>query len=207
MYNPEEDIVPYEMLQAALQVSNIPHLYRVYFDRDTGSILSISNEINSNYANSIEVEYDVVKEFFIGNRSINEYKIIFVDQTSPTIVHKHTDDVDIIMIEEVKKVNHWDSTFTVENYPLLKQWGFQLRPDQKEIFQKYNLNTLIEVFIVDPEDLNKLIRSIKIQLSELLYNDKFYVNYNSSHEINESKIFVKKFFTTTGYQVLYDTES
>jgi len=121
-------------------------------------------------------------------------------------VNKNTEDVDIIMIEEVEEVTHWDNTLTIENYPLLKKWGFQLRPDQKEIFKKYNLSTLVEIFIVNPDNFNLLIRAIKVQLSDLLYNDKFYVEFNSDSELSNKKIFVKKFFSTTGYQTLYDTE-
>lgn len=206
MYNPEEDVVPYELLQAALQISNVPVLYKVYFDKDTGNILSITNEDNIEFTNSIEVEYDLVKEFFINNKSINDYKVIFVDQTTPAIVNKNTNDVDIIMIEEVELTNNWDNTFTIENYPILKKWGFQIRPDQKEILQKYNLNTAVEIFVVNPDDLNFLIRSIKVNLSDLLYNDKFFIAFNTEKELSNNKIFVKKFFKTTGYQVLYDTE-
>lgn len=206
MYNPEEDIIPYELLQAALQISNVPPLYKVYFDKETGNILSITNEESFEYTNSIELEYDLVKDFFIKNKSINDHKVIFIDQTTPAIVNKNSEDVDIIMIEEVEEVTHWDNTFTIENYPLLKKWGFQLRPDQKEIFKKYNLSTLVEIFIVNPDNFNLLIRSIKVQLSDLLHNDKFYVEFNSDSELNNKKIFVKKFFSTTGYQVLYDTE-
>ena len=206
MYNPEEDVVPYELLQAALQISNVPVLYKVYFDKDTGNILSITNEDNIEFTNSIEVEYDLVKEFFINNKSINDYKVIFVDQTTPAIVNKNTNDVDIIMIEEVELTNNWNNTFTIENYPILKKWGFQIRPDQKEILQKYNLNTAVEIFVVNPDDLNFLIRSIKVNLSDLLYNDKFFIAFNTEKELSNNKIFVKKFFKTTGYQVLYDTE-
>ncbi len=207
MYNPEEDVVPYELLQAALQISNVPVLYKVYFDKDTGNILSITNEDNTEFTNSIEVEYDLIKDFFIKNKSITDYKVIFIDQTTPAIVNKNTNDVDIIMIEEVEPTNNWDNTFTIENYPILKKWGFQIRPDQKEILKKYNLNTAVEIFVVNPDDLNLLIRSIKVHLSDLLYNDKFFVTFNTEKELNNNKIFVKKFFTTTGYQVLYDTES
>ncbi len=206
MYNPEEDIIPYELLQAALQISNVPPLYKVYFDKETGNILSITNEESFEYTNSIELEYDLVKDFFIKNKSINDHKVIFIDQTTPAIVNKNTEDVDIIMIEEVEEVTHWDNTLTIENYPLLKKWGFQLRPDQKEIFKKYNLSTLVEIFIVNPDNFNLLIRAIKVQLSDLLYNDKVYVEFNSDSELSNKKIFVKKFFSTTGYQTLYDTE-
>jgi len=46
MYNPEEDIVPPELLAQALAISNAPVIYKVYFSKDTGDILAITNEEN-----------------------------------------------------------------------------------------------------------------------------------------------------------------
>lgn len=141
-------------------------------------------------------------------KNIINYKVIFTDETTPNIVNKKVDDVDLINIEEVSLVDHWDSLFTVENYVLLKKWGFQLRPDQRKILKNHNLSTTFEVFIVDQNYSYQLIRTIKIPLYEVLNNDKFFVDYESEVESNEmNRIFVKKFFKTIGYRVLYDTES
>jgi hypothetical protein len=208
VYNPEEDIVPYELLEHALMLSKISGLYKVYFDKDTGDILSITNEENQNFTNSFELEYDLVKDFFTGKRQSANYKVVFVDQTTPVIISKNDTDVNFIIIEEVEEVDHWDSMFTIENYPLLKQWGFQLRPDQREILKKHNLNTAFEIFIVDKDYNNILIRSIKLFLGDLINSERVYVKHEISKEANiDNRIFVRKFFTTIGYQILYDTNS
>lgn len=206
MYNPEEDIIPYEVLQQALMISKVPSLYKVYFDKDTGHILSITNEENTHFTNSIEVEYDIVKDFFNGKKIFSNYKIIFVDQTTPVIVSKNDTDVSFVIVEEVDFVDHWDSMFTIENYPLLKKWGFQLRPDQRMLLKEHNLNTTFEVFIVDENYNDFLIRSIKLLLGELLSNDRIFIEYASAKEANvKNRIFVRKFFSTIGHQILYDT--
>lgn len=208
MYNPEEDVVPYELLEKALMISKVKPPYKLYFDRNTGDILSISNEEIEDFSTSIEIDYSLVKEFFDHKKNIINYKVIFTDETTPNIVNKKVDDVDLINIEEVSLVDHWDSLFTVENYVLLKKWGFQLRPDQRKILKNHNLSTTFEVFIVDQNYSYQLIRTIKIPLYEVLNNDKFFVDYESEVESNEmNRIFVKKFFKTIGYRVLYDTES
>lgn len=208
MYNPEEDIIPYEVLQQALMVSNVPPLYKVYFDKDTGNILSITNEEHLQFLNSIEVEFDLVKDFFNGKKIFSNYKIIFVDQTTPVIVSKTDTDVSFVIIEEVELVDHWDSMFTIENYPLLKKWGFQLRPDQRLILKEHNLNTAFEIFIVDENYNDSLIRSIKLFLKDLLNEEKVFVDFNNKKELNlKNRIFVRKFFSTIGYQILYDTNS
>jgi hypothetical protein len=208
MYNPEEDIIPYELLEKALMNSRINSLYNVYYDKDTGNILAITNEPRSDLANFFEVEYDIVKEFFNGKKISSNYKVMFVDQTTPVIISKNDTDVNLINIDEVPNVDHWNSMFTIENYPLLKQWGFQLRPDQRSILKQHNLNTAFEIFIVDKDYNNMLIRSIKILLKDLLDDDRIYIEHKLHKEADvENRIFVRKFFSTIGYQILYDTNS
>jgi hypothetical protein len=208
MYNPEEDIIPPELLEEALRASQTSSLYKVYFDKDNGDILSITNEENLNHLNFIELEYEVVKDFFTGKKISANYKIIFIDQTTPSIVSKNDADVNIVNIDQVQLVNHWDSMFTIENYPVLEQWGFQLRPDQRYILKQNNLNTAFEVFVVDKDNNNFLIRSIKILLKDILDTERLYVHHQSEKEKNiENRIFVRKFFSTVGYQILYDTNS
>jgi hypothetical protein len=209
MYNPEEDVIPYELLADALAISNVVPLYKVYFDKDTGDIISISNEDNPDYTNSIDVEYDTIKEFLQGKHQSHLYKIMFVDQLTPIIVLKNSSDVNFIIIEEVPYVDHWDSMFTVENYPLLNKWGFQLSFDQKNILKTHNLNTSFEIFVVDKRNNSFLIRTIKLTLGELINLDRVYVDHISLKEkdVTSINIFVRKFFSTTGYQILYDTNS
>jgi hypothetical protein len=206
MYNPEEDIIPQELIDQALAAVNSSPLYKVYFDKDTGNILSITNEENANYTSSIEVEYSIVKDLLTGKKQLSNFKVAFAENTTPTIVSKIDSDISFTTIEEVPKVNNWDSMFTIENYPLLKQWGFQLRPDQRTILQNHNLNTIFDVFVVDTEDYNCLIRSIKLSLKDIIESDRVYVAHETSKESDiNNKIFMRKFFSSTGYQNLYDT--
>ena len=125
-----------------------------------------------------------------------------------SVISKNDTDVNLIIIDEVPKVEHWDSMFTIENYPLLQQWGFQLRPDQQVVLKQHNLNTAFEIFVVDKDYNDMLVRSIKIFLKDLLENDRIYIKHEASKEADsENRIFVRKFFSTIGYQILYDTNS
>jgi len=208
MYNPEEDIIDPELLAQALAISSVPVIYKVYFDKDTGNILSISNEENKDYLNSIDVEFEVISDFLKNKKQITNYKIVFVDLTTPAIVSKFDTDVKLISIEQVKHVDHWDNMFTIENYPLLEQWGFQLRSDQRAVLQSHNLSSQFEIFVVDKNNSNMLLRTIKLSLKSLIESDRIYVSYQSNKESDlKNRIFVRKFFSTIGYQILYDANS
>lgn len=209
MYNPEEDIIPPELLAQALMNSKISSIYNVYYSKDAGDILAITNEIRTDLLNSFEVEYDIVKEFFNGKKSSSNYKVIFVDQTTPVIIAKNETDVNLIFIDKVATVEHWDSMFTIENYPLLKKWGFQIRPDQKQSLLKYNLNTSLEIYVVDNSSMNFIYRTIKLSVNDLINKDRELVDYHLDKEgdIINISVYVKRFFSSVGYQILYDTNS
>jgi hypothetical protein len=208
MYNPEEDIIPEEVLRQALMLSNQSFLYKVYFDINNGDLISVTNEEIPSLTNYVEMEYDTVSDFLKSKKSIEQYKLLFVDQATPIIVNKNDNDVDLITLQKVEKVDHWNSIFTIENYPLMQKWGFQLRPDQRKAMRIHNLNTVFEIYVIGYDNLNFLIRTIKISLKDLIDNDKFFVNYVSGHEKSVyNNIFIRKFFDSTGFQILYDTNS
>lgn len=209
MYNPEEDIIPPELLAQALALSNVSLVYRVYFDKDNGNLLSITNEENLEYTNFVEFEYDLVREFLLGKKQLATHKIIFVDQNTPKIVSRFEDSSTGVFLTKVPVVDNWDNMFTIENYPLLKKWGFQVRPDQKELLSKYNLNTSLEIYVVDNRNMNFIYRTIRLSMNDLITKDKDFVEYYSNKEgdITNTSVYVKQFFSTVGYQILYDTNS
>jgi hypothetical protein len=208
MYNPDEDIIPLDLIEQARATSNMPVMYRVYFANDTGLLLAISNEDLPHYTNSVELEYSIVRDFLLGKRRLTKYKIIFIDQTTPKIIPINDIDAGISLIDEVVDTDS-NSMFTISNYPALKQWGFKLHTAQKAILRQHNLSTSFEVFVVDRDNRNFLFRTIKLPLQELLDNEQVYVSHESPKETDASNItvFVKKFFETTDYRVLYDTNS
>lgn len=209
MYNIEEDIVPPELLAQSLAISSTPSIYRVYFDKDTGNILSVTNEESLAYDHFVEFEFDIVKDFLNSKHQLKDYFITFIDQSTPKIVSKYEDDIHSVVLMQVPSVNNWDSMFTIENYPIVKQWGFQVRSDQKEILEKYNINTSLEIYIVDKNNMNFVYRTIKILVNDLIKKDREIVCYLTDKEgdISNIAVYVKHFFASVGYQILYDTNS
>jgi len=209
MYNIEEDIVSPELLAQALALSVIPAIYRVYFDKDTGSILSVTNEESLVYDHFVEFDFNIVKDFLNSKHQLKDYIITFIDQSTPKIVSKYEDDIHTVTLMQVSKVDNWDNMFTIENYPLVKQWGFQVRPDQKEILEKYNINTTLEIYIVDKNNMNFIYRTIKILVKDLIKTDREFVCYLTDKEgdILNIAVYVKHFFASIGYHILYDTNS
>lgn len=204
MYNPEEDIIPYELLAESLALSTSAPPYRVYFDKDTGDILSVTNEPSLIHNCFVEFEFDVVKDFLNANSNFKDFQVTFIDQNTPKIISKYEDDIHAVFLTRAPFVNNWDSMFTIENYPTFKKWGFHIRADQKEILKKYNLNTTLEVYVIDKSNMNFIYRTIKISINELIKKDREIVYYHSDKEgdIDNIVIYVKQFFSTVGYYII-----
>jgi len=94
--------------------------------------------------------------------------------------------------------------FTIENYPTFKKWGFQIRNDQREILKKYNLNTTLEIYVIDKRNMNFIYRTIKVSINELIKKDREIVYYHSDKEgdIDNTVVYVKQFFSSVGHYII-----
>jgi hypothetical protein len=204
MYNPEEDIIPYELLAQSLALSTVVPTYRVYFDKDSGNIVSITNEESTVYDCFVEFEFDVIKDFLNGISQFKDFQITFIDQNTPRIISKYEDDIAAVFLTRAPLVTNWDSMFTIENYPTFKKWGFQIRTDQKEILKKYNLNTTLEIYVIDKRNMNFIYRTIKVSINELIKKDREIVYYHSDKEgdVENTVVFVKQFFSSVGHYII-----
>lgn len=204
MYNPEEDIIPYELLAQSLALSTVVLPYRVYFDKDSGDIISVTNEESTVYDCFVEFEFDVIKDFLNGISQLKDFQITFIDQNTPRIISKYEDDIAAVFLTRAPLVTNWDSMFTIENYPTFKKWGFQIRTDQKEILKKYNLNTTLEIYVIDKRNMNFIYRTIKVSINELIKKDREIVYYHSDKEgdVENTVVFVKQFFSSVGHYII-----
>ena len=204
MYNPEEDIIPYELLAQSLALSTVVLPYRVYFDKDSGDIISVTNEESTVYDCFVEFEFDVIKDFLNGISQLKDFQITFIDQNTPRIISKYEDDIAAVFLTRAPLVTNWDSMFTIENYPTFKKWGFQIRNDQREILKKYNLNTTLEIYVIDKRNMNFIYRTIKVSINELIKKDREIVYYHSDKEgdVENTVVFVKQFFSSVGHYII-----
>ncbi len=201
----DNDIVPDDLINASLALSNFNQKYFVYFDQDSGDILAVTNELNPSKKNFLEFDLSDVSDFLNGFKSINKFKISFVNQEKPIIVSKYADDIiSPNSLIEVPRVSDWKNIFTIENHLYHKQWGFQVREDHKSLLQPFNLDYTINFYVVDSKSDNVLIRHVPIKMKNLVLNEKYIVEHQTSFESkpDKIKIFVRKFFTSNGLVVL-----
>lgn len=198
------------MNEITLAVPQLPS-YRVYFYKETGFIAAINNvnaetlpDLVESY-NWITVPYHAVEDFLIGKKRLVDYKVFFVNQSTPNIVKINAEDSSSIFLSEVK-FSEQNATLSIEYSLTKKEWAFKLSNDQRNNLKNHNLGTKINFFIVDRNNDNYLYRTIEIPLEDLIYNDVVCIPFKFKIEetFKKIKILIRNFFESTGYRIVTD---
>lgn len=205
-YRLTDDPIPEELLQQALALSSAESFHKIYFDRDTSEIYAISNEIIDGYEHFFEVPTEQISHI-LNNERLEKYKVKFDADDVPSVILKPVEDSTAPTLIKLKSVDNWDSELTVEQYPLLKKWGFHLRADKRQRLKFAGINSRLEFFIVDANNKNFVINTVSFNFQELCENERVFIPFSYAKETDLNiEIYTKTFFKTIGFKVLYDTE-
>jgi hypothetical protein len=174
-----------EIIKEAELVASFETPYRVYFDRDSGDIKSITNESIRGLDTYVELPYHEISDFVSGKKSIFDYRMVVLSGL-PTFI-KNIYDINSTLLAEIPDKEEKDGII-IENFPTQRVWNFSISENKKSQFEKYNLNSIIDVYIVDADNYNFLYRTIKIPISELIKNGHIVVNHTSLIEKRTNKI-------------------
>jgi hypothetical protein len=200
----EDDEIEYlteEEISQAIAVSNFSNIYYVYFDT-TGEILSISNERNVARIDSfLEIEYERVEKFISNTETLSDYKISLLDE-KPTLVKKTQESVYKTNIFKMIDPTVTESTMLVVRWEKLKsRWVFSLRESYKKQLRDLGLSSKLLFFVTMDSNVNLLVRSIEIDLKELIGSPAgISIPFSSKFENNVKLINIgtRRFFDSYG---------
>lgn len=183
--------------------------YFVYYDKKTGSILSVTNECNDKLEYFLEVEKSVAAPFLDGTQPLNDYCVAYDDKTGLTIIPKEDEFFTrrTNIFEIIKPVASTDNVeFVVEWNKQVYGWNFYLAPKAKTRLMQEGLTQYVAIFISNAQDLNFLYRTIYLDTSVLLAKDKVYQPFilDKEHDIENLLISSKLVFETYGLTTVYD---
>lgn len=203
-YQLPDDPVPEDLLKEAERLLHPTTTHTIYFNKDTGEIYAISNEHLDQYDNFFEVNSEEINHILQDGDSTH-FKVEFVEG-QPTVVLKPTNELIAPSLIKVGRVDNWESELTIEQYPYLKKWGFQLRPDQREKLKSSGLHSKLEFFIVDSENRNFILNIVTFNFQRLCDNEKVFISFSHHKEDKDVEVYTKALFKTIGLTTLYDTK-
>lgn len=178
--------------------------YYVYFDKNDGSILALSNERLYQYDTFMEVDFADIERFFNGTDQHFNYKIVidadgdisFVHKSQGSIVFKNN------IIEHIRLSDRVDA-LTVEWTPT--GWNFILSESFLTHPRAKSLNSRLPFYVATESNINILVRSIEIQLRNLVTNGTVHIPFITDKEKTlEVSMFTLPFFETYGMRIKHD---
>lgn len=199
----EEEFLTAEQLQALLDVKYV-FTYFVYFEKDTGNILALSNE-KLDYENFVEVEFAEIEKFFNSTENFINFKIAFDNDGSIKFVNKNQGDLifKTNIIENIR-LSDRETILTVEWSK--DGWKFIMN----ELFLQHprakSLNAKLHFFITNDSNINLLIRQLEVQLRNLIGNGHVLVPFINEKEkdIENISMFTLPFFESYGMRIKND---
>lgn len=184
--------------------------YYVYYDKKTGAILSATNEKSTVFEHGIEVEFSDIENLLNGSHNFKDY----------AVGHKRlADNATVMAIIPIgndgytfkNNVFEWISNnphaeCIVEWNGPLKQWNISLSDAVKKTYKDYILTSKLVFFVTLESDLDFLVRTIYVDLQDLLDQTVINIPFTTSleHKIDKISISSKLVFKSYGLKVTHE---
>jgi len=178
--------------------------YYVYFEKDSGSILALSNE-QMPYENFIQVEFDEISRFFNNTENFINYKVAFDQDGSVKFVNKNQGDLIFKSnIVETIRLTDKENILTVEWST--SGWKFIMNEKFLQHSRAKSLNARLHFYVTTENNINFLVRQIEIQLRNLIGNGYVILPFLTEKEkdIANISMFTLPFFESYGMRIKHD---
>jgi hypothetical protein len=188
---------------------SVKPVYRIYFNLETGELLAASNEVRPEYDYSLTVQYEQYEAFVSGREEFKNWSAVktktFDNEYGVELVQKefqgHTFRNNMFewIIDppttSTELIVHWDE--------FNNQWIFMMSNGARQkVYDKKIITKIIKFFITLENDFDFLIKTIDIELHNLL-SDKVVVPFTTTLETQIDKISIssKTVFDSYGLKV------
>jgi len=196
-------------LAQAHAVGTFSNDYFVYFDKTTGAIICMTNELRSDLETFIKMPYHEVRPFLEGTQNFNHFKIILEknDLIMINVNEELRTDINFNALAIVPPATA-DFSLIIENHLDTKHWGFVLRPDVVRKLSKQDLDVTLDFYLYVEKNKNFHVRTISFKLDELIKNTKHFIPHEHDIEGKSGAITIltKHFFDTYGIKTLNESK-
>jgi hypothetical protein len=186
----------------------LPPKFYIHYDKKTNEIISASNEIDNAYS-KIEITHDEYERFLYGAEKFSDYQVGLIKTTDNQTILALVKKVDQgyafknNMFEWIQDAPNKSTECTVTWDSINQQWIFSIsKKCQDRIKENITTDTLL-FFVMLENDFDFLIRTIPINIQELLTVDEVKRPFESHIEKDITKISIasKILFQSYGLKI------
>ena len=182
----------------------------VYFDKRSGRILAVGNEPEPNFEHAIRASFDDVEGFLTGRWKFKDYLVGYKRNSNGTSNLAIVPATDLgyafknNVFEWITETNERVECLVTWNGPK-ESWEFKLDERIKDYYDVVVAPKLV-FFVTLEDDFDFLIRTIFINLSDLITSDAISIPFKSNieHKIDKISISSKLVFKSYGLRIQRD---
>jgi len=185
------------------------NIYRVYFELETGTIVSITNEIlDRDDLSSIEVSFEEIESLVNGEESFFDRTVEFDTRLKAYVLKQNTIETDVYTVDDaVYKITSAEDA-DIQIIQDLKNtcWKFLISESLRNemIEKKVKLKTMLSFSVTEENNPNLLYRTIQVPFEQLV--KEYYVVKDFLHEYEHHgkpvSVYTIKRFESYSYEVV-----
>jgi hypothetical protein len=178
----------------------------VYYNRKTGEIMSVGVEPNPHFEHYIIQPFDVVEQLISGRRKFSEYVVSYKKSVLAVVEKDYEGYVFKNNLYEWLKPTDEQRDCIVEWNQLAQVWRFKLDSEYKELVNERLLNQKLLFFVTLATDFDFLIRTIPIDVVDLVSEKFVEIPFVSKLEQDIKKISIscKMTFKNYGLRIVHE---
>ena len=178
----------------------------VYYNRQTGEIMSVGVEPNPHFEHYIIQPFEVVEQLISGRRKFSEYVVSYKKSVLAVVEKDYEGYVFKNNLYEWLKLTDEQRDCIVEWNQLDQVWRFKLDSEYKELVNERLLNQKLLFFVTLATDFDFLIRTIPIDVVDLVSEKFVEIPFVSKLEQDIKKISIscKMTFKNYGLRIVHE---
>jgi hypothetical protein len=178
----------------------------VYYDKKSGDLLSITNELNPKYETGFEISTDDVKFLLDGTHKFRDFKVSYKKQkdgtTALAIIAREDLDYSFKnnLFEWISESDE-NAECTVTWNLKAKRWEFSVDEQFKKTYSDQLLISQLVFFVTLESDLDFLIRSIVVDFNSIMSKD-IYIKFENDIETKIDKISISTRIVFKNYKLI-----
>ena len=167
--------------------------FYIHYDKKTGEIFSASNEIDSAYSR-VEITHEEYERFLLGKEKFSDYQVGLIkttdNQTVLALAQKSDQGYAFKnnVFEWIQNAPDKTTECTVTWDKTNQQWIFSISKSCQERIKENITNDTLMFFVMLENDFDFLIRTITINMQDLVAFDKIEKPFESRLEQDITKI-------------------
>lgn len=183
--------------------------FRVYFDLDTGKLLSITNKVLEQYPTYFEAPVQEIEDFLVGTRDMLRHKVIFDVKEQNYKIVSHQESVIAYVDDHIFRINQIKSPQVIVVQDLNNRcWSISTSDEVKERMKDVGarLEEVMLFSITQYNNPNILYNHFHVRLRDIIEKDSVRFNFTSQieQEINKVSVYTNKKFERYSHEVVND---